>query len=81
MANLITEGNRDFPSTFSVWFGKPVVLVVAIRQCRVPLPCSIVGESAADVRVRIKPGWEMDLRKELILAVEEYAAVLESRIN
>ena len=55
---------------YSAWFGKPVILLVIIRQCRVPVPCSIVGESITDVLVRIKPGWEMNLRKELILAVE-----------
>jgi hypothetical protein len=58
-----------------------VVLLVVIRQCSVPMPCSIVGESAAAVRVRIKLGWEMNLRKELILAVEEYVVAAEIRIN
>ena len=56
---------------YSVWFGKPVILLVVIRRCRVPMPCSIVGESVTDVRILIKPGWEMNLRKELILSVEE----------
>jgi hypothetical protein len=45
------------------------------------MPCSIVGESVADVRVRIQPGWEMDVRKELILAVEEDAVALDTRVN
>jgi len=49
-----------------------VVLLVAICLCRVPLPYSIVSESVADIRVRIKPGRQMNLRKELILAVGEY---------
>jgi hypothetical protein len=66
---------------YSAWVGKPVVLVVVIRQCQVPMPCSIVGESAADVRVRIQPGWEMDVRKELILAVEDGVAGDSPRIN
>jgi len=78
---MITEGTKDFSPAYSAWFGKPVVLHVVIRQCRVPMPCRIVGESVADVRVRIKPGWEMDLRKDLILAVEEDAVTLDSRIN
>jgi hypothetical protein len=78
---MITEGTKDSSPKYSVWFDKSVVLFVAIRKCRVPLPCSIVGESVADVRVRIKPGWEMDIRKELILAVEEYVVALDSRIN
>ena len=68
---MIAEGTKDFSPIYSVWFGKPVVLLVVIRQCHVPMPCRIVGESAADVRVRIQPGWELDVKKELILAVEE----------
>jgi hypothetical protein len=78
---MITEGTRDLSTTYSAWFGKPVVLLVVIRQCRVPMPCRIVSESVADVRVSIKPGWEMDLRKELILAVEEDTVALDSRAN
>jgi hypothetical protein len=75
VTNMITEGTKDFLPVYSTWFGRPVVLLVMIRDCHVPVPCSIVGESAADVRVRIKPGWEMQVRKELILAVEEDALV------
>jgi hypothetical protein len=58
-----------------------VVLLVAIRQCRVPLPCSIVSESVSAVHIRIDTGLEMDLRKESILAVEEYGVVSNGRIN
>jgi hypothetical protein len=79
--NAITEKIREQPSAYSVWFGKSVVLLVAIRQCRVPMPCCIIGESVAVVRVRVKPGWEMDLRKELILSVEEYVVGLDNWIN
>jgi hypothetical protein len=78
---MITEGTEHFSSVYSAWLDKPVVLLVVIRQYAVPMACSIVGESVADVRVRIMPGWEMDVRKELILAVEEDAAALDSRIN
>ena len=81
VTNMIAEGTKEFSPVYSAWFGKSVVLLVVIRQCHVPMPCSIVGESVADVRVRIKPGWEMDLRKELILAVEEEAVALNKRIN
>ena len=45
------------------------------------MPCSIVGESVADVRVRIQPGWEMDVRKELILGVEEDAVGVNTRVH
>jgi hypothetical protein len=70
---MISEITNHSSSGYSDWIGKPVVLLVVIRQCHVPMPCSIVGESVTGVRVRIDPGWEMDVRKELILAVEEDA--------
>ena len=79
--NMITEGIKKQLSAYSAWFGKSVVLLVAIRQCHIPVPCSIVGESVSAVRVRIGPGWEMDLRKELILAVEEHVGDLGNWIN
>jgi hypothetical protein len=75
------EEANEFSPVYSDWFGKPVVMLVVIRQRHVPMPCHIVGESAAEVRVRIHPGWEMDIRKELILAVEEFVAVPDSRAN
>ena len=78
---MIAKGTRGFSPVYSAWFGKSVVLLVVIRQCHVPMPCSIVGESVGDVRVRIQPGWEMDLRKELILAVEEDGIAMDNRIH
>ena len=65
---------------YSIWFGIPVLLFV-IRQCRVPIPCNIIGESIVAVRVQIEPGWEIDIRKELILAVEEATASWEDYMN
>ncbi len=78
---MIAEGTKDFSPVYSAWFGKPVVLLVVIRQCHVPMPCRIVGESAADVRVRIQSGWEMEIRKELILAVEEVVIGAAARVH
>ena len=78
---MIAERTNIFSPVYSVWFGKPVVMLVVIRRCHVPMPCRIVGESAADVRVRIQPGWEMDIRKDLILAVEEVVIAAEARVN
>jgi len=56
-------------------------MLVVVRQCHIPMPCRILGESIADVRVRIRPGWEMSVRKEYILAVEEEAVDLPARVN
>src|ERR1700733_7501913 len=64
LTNMIAGGTNDFSPAYSAWLGKPVVLLVVIRRCQVPMPCRIVAESVADVRVRIHPGWEMDIKKE-----------------
>ena len=76
-----TERLKKCPGAYSAWLGKPVILLVVIRQCPVPMRCSIVGESDAEVRVRIQPGWEMGVRKDLILAVEEGAVAEVARVN
>jgi hypothetical protein len=81
LSNVIAEGTNGFSPLYSSWLGKPVVILVVIRQCHFPMPCHIVSESAADVRVRIQPGWEMDVLKDLILAVEEVVIAAEARLN
>lgn len=78
---MITERPKKFSLEYSSLFGKPVVMLVAIRQCHVPMPCLIVSESAAEVRVRIPSGWEMDVRKDLILAIEEVFPGAQVRVN
>jgi hypothetical protein len=78
---MIAEGTEHFSPLYSVWLAKPVVLLVVIRQCHLPMPCRILGESSTDVRVRIRPGWEVSVRKELILAAEEDSVTQTSRVN
>jgi hypothetical protein len=78
---MIAKKLKDVSPIYSGWVGKSVVLLVTIRQCQVPMPCSIIGESVADVRVRVQPGWEMDIRKGLILAVEEAAVAVNTFVN
>ncbi len=60
----------NFSSVYSGWIGIPIFLFV-IRECRVPIPCNIVDESDFTVRIQLDCGWEIDVPKELILAVEE----------
>ena len=72
---------KKFTPVYSTWFGKPVVLLVVIRQCHLPMPCHIVGETSADVLVRIRPGYELEIRKDLILAVEDDSAISDLRVN
>jgi hypothetical protein len=78
---MIAKTTKRVSPTYSSWLGKPVVMLVVIRQCHVPMPCRIVGESVSEVRVRLQPGWEMEVRKDLILAVEADATALTSGVN
>jgi len=78
---MMTEGTNEFLPEFSAWLGKPVVMLVVIRDCHVPMQCRIVSESAASVYVRIQPGWEMNIRKDLILAVEEIMITGKNAVN
>lgn len=57
-------------SSFEQWFGKTVVLQLTTGETRVPLRGIIVAESRAAVRFRVTGGWEFDVYKSLILAVE-----------
>ena len=74
------EGMWNRSPIYSSWVGMPVLLFV-IRQCHVPIPCQIIDESVGAVRIRLTPGWEIDVPKQLILAVEEAAAVLVTSLN
>ena len=57
-------------SSFERWFGKTVVLRLKTGETRVPLRGIIVAESGGSVRFRIGGGWDIDVYKSLILAVE-----------
>jgi hypothetical protein len=81
LTKMIADGTKDFSPAYTAWVGKPVVMLVVIRDCHVPVPCRIVGESAADVRVCIQPGWELNVLKELILAVEEVVVSAGARVD
>jgi hypothetical protein len=54
---MMDDGSSDFWPAYSAWIGKPVVMLVVSCQLQVPMLCHIIGESAADVRVRVQPGW------------------------
>ena len=57
-------------SSFEQWYGKTVVLRLITGETRVPLHGIIIAESGGAVRFRITGGWEIDVYKSLILAVE-----------
>jgi hypothetical protein len=58
-------------SVYTTWLGQQVILQVAAGELRVPLRGVIVGESDAAIRFRVGDGWDIDVYKPMILAVEE----------
>ena len=66
------------PSAYSVWVGQAVILQVAADGMQVPLRGVIVGESDSAVRFRVGGGWDIDVYKPMILAVEQdsWASIL-----
>ncbi len=63
-------------SAFKVWIGQPVVLQVALGEVKVPLRGKLLKDSGESVRMRIGEGWDVDIYKAMILAVEEDSMVL-----
>src|SRR5712692_6922846 len=65
------RGSPRMASAYAVWLNQPVVLQITAGELQVPLRGTIVGESAEAVRIRIGEGWDVDIYKAMILAVEE----------
>ena len=59
------------PSPYASWVGQVVILQVAADDLTVPLRVVIVGESETAVRFRVGEGWDIDIYKPMILAVEQ----------
>jgi hypothetical protein len=59
------------PSVYEAWIGQPVVLQVAAGEIRVPLRGIIISENFDALRVRVGEGWDIDIFKNMVLAVEE----------
>jgi hypothetical protein len=63
-------------NVFKAWVGQPVVLQVALGDIRVPLRGKLLKDGGETVRMRIGEGWDVDIYKAMILAVEEDSMVL-----
>jgi len=66
-------------SSFEEWFGKTVVLRLRTGETRVPLRGIIIAESRGAVRFRIAGGWDIDVYKSMIVAVEREKGQLNSQ--
>jgi hypothetical protein len=58
-------------SAFETWVGQPVVLQVALGEIKVPLRGTLLKDAGESVRMRIGDGWDVDIFKSMILAVEQ----------
>ncbi len=65
-------------SAYATWVGLPVVLRVALGDINVPLRGKMLKDGGDTVRMRIGDGWDIDIYKTMILAVEEDAMALLS---
>lgn len=63
-------------TAYRVWMGHSVVLQVALGDIKVPLRGRLLKDGGETVRVRIGEGWDVDIYKAMILAVEEDAMAL-----
>ncbi len=58
---------------YEPWVGQTVVLQVALGDIKVPLRGRMMKDVGDAVRMRIGDGWDVDIYKSMILAVEEDA--------
>jgi hypothetical protein len=63
-------------SAFKPWVGQSVVLQVALGDIKVPLRGTLLKDGNETVRMRIGEGWDVDIYKEMIMAVEQDAMVM-----
>ena len=56
---------------YNAYLGHAVVLQVALGDTRVPLRGKLLKEGGETVRMRIGEGWDVDIYKAMIMAVEE----------
>ena len=63
-------------SAYATWIGQPVVLQLALGDIKVPLRGKLLKDGGETVRMRIGDGWDVDIYKAMILAVEEDSLVL-----
>jgi len=63
-------------AAYQSWIGQAVVLQVALGEVKVPLRGRLLKEAGDTLRMRIGDGWDVDIYKNMVLAVEEDAMAL-----
>ena len=68
-------------NAFQPWVGRAVVLQVALGDIKVPLRGKLLKDGDETVRVRIGEGWDVDIYKVMIMAVEADAMALVPAVS
>jgi len=63
-------------TAYQPWIGQAVVLQVALGEVKVPLRGRLLMDGGETLRMRIGDGWDVDIYKNMVLAVEEDAMAL-----
>jgi hypothetical protein len=63
-------------TAYKTWIGQAVVLQVALGDVKVPLRGRLLKDGGETLRMRIGEGWDVDIFKNMVLAVEEDAMAL-----
>jgi hypothetical protein len=63
-------------AAYQSWIGQAVVLQVVLGEVKVPLRGRLLKDGGETLRMRIGEGWDVDIYKTMVLAVEEDAMAL-----
>jgi hypothetical protein len=63
-------------TAYLAWIGQAVVLQVALGDVKVPLRGRLLKDGGETLRMRIGDGWDVDIYKNMVLAVEDDAMAL-----
>ena len=63
-------------TAYQPWIGQAVVLQVALGEVKVALRGRLLMDGGETLRMRIGDGWDVDIYKSMVLAVEEDAMAL-----
>jgi len=56
---------------YKALLGRPVILKIVLEDVQVPLRGRLLRESGETIRIRVGEGWDIDVYKTMISAVEE----------
>jgi hypothetical protein len=68
----MSNKQENMNGAYAAWMGRPVRLKIRAEQMTTSLLCTIIGESNATLRIRISGEWDVDIFKEMVVAVDAY---------